>query len=58
MPNYTVYKGKFLCHICKIEVLSLRLYADTKEITWMCKDKHLSKVNLGRRKKSDFEREE
>ena len=58
MPNYTVYKGKFLCHTCKIEVLSLRLYADTKEITWMCKDKHLSKVNLGRRKKSDFEREE
>jgi hypothetical protein len=58
MANYTVYKGKFLCHDCKMEVFSLRLYPETKEITWMCKEKHLSKVNLGRRKKSDFEREE
>jgi hypothetical protein len=58
MPNYTVYHGKFLCHECKAEVGSLRLYAETKEMTWMCKDKHLSKVNLGRRKKKDFDGEE
>jgi hypothetical protein len=47
-----------LCHECKAEVTSLRLYAETKEMTWMCKDKHLSKVNLGRRKKKDFDGEE
>jgi hypothetical protein len=47
-----------LCHECKAEVGSLRLYAETKEMTWMCKDKHLSKVNLGRRKKKDFDGEE
>ena len=58
MPNYTVYHGKFLCHTCKIEVATLRLYPETKEMTWMCRDKHLSKVNLGRRKKKDFDGEE
>lgn len=58
MASYTVYNGKFVCHQCKAEVTSLRLYAETKEMTWMCKDKHLSRVNLGRRKKKDFDGEE
>jgi hypothetical protein len=58
MPKYTVYHGKFVCHTCKVEVTSLRLYPEIKEMTWMCKDKHLSKVNLGKRKKSDFDGEE
>jgi len=58
MSKYTVYHGQFACHTCKIEVTSLRLYPETKEMTWVCKDKHLSKVNLGRRKKADFDREE
>jgi hypothetical protein len=58
MANFTVYQGTFLCHTCKVEVKTLRLYAETKEMTWMCKDKHLSKVNLGKRKKSDFDGEE
>jgi hypothetical protein len=58
MPSYTVYHGKFICHECKAEVTSLRLYAETKEATWMCKEKHLSKVSFNKRKKRDFEREE
>ena len=58
MPSYTVYHGKFLCHECKAEVTSLRLYAETKEATWMCKEKHLSKVSFNKRRKRDFEREE
>lgn len=58
MPSFTVYHGTFLCHTCKAEVKTLRLYAETKEMTWMCKDKHLSKVNLGKRKKRDFDGEE
>jgi hypothetical protein len=57
MASFTVYQGKFLCQICKVEVGTLRLYADTKEMTWMCKDKHISRVGLGKRKKSDFDRE-
>jgi hypothetical protein len=58
MASYTVYHGKFICHECKTEVTSLRLYAETKEMTWMCKDKHLSKVSLAKRKKKDFDGEE
>lgn len=58
MASYTIYRGKFICQVCKEEVGTLRLYADTKEVTWMCKDKHLSKVSFGKRKRSDFEREE
>lgn len=58
MGRYTVYKGEFNCHICKVTVFSLRLYPETQEATWMCKDKHLSKVSFARRKKKDFDREE
>jgi hypothetical protein len=58
MPSYTIYEGKFNCQVCKVEVRTLRLYAEIKEATWMCKEKHLSKVYFGKRKKSDFEREE
>jgi hypothetical protein len=58
MASYTVYKGKFLCQTCKLEVNTLRMYAETKEVTWMCKDKHLSKVSFARKKKADYEREE
>lgn len=58
MAKYNLYQGKFPCHVCKAEVTSLRFYADTKEATWMCKDKHLSKVNLNTKKtKKDYERE-
>lgn len=56
MASYTVYSGKFVCHTCKMEVPTLRLYADTKEATWMCKEKHLSKVSFAKRKKKDYER--
>ena len=57
MASYTVYPGVFLCQECKMEVRSLRLYAETKTMTWMCKDKHISTINLGKRKKSDFDGE-
>jgi hypothetical protein len=56
MSKYTVYNGKFPCHTCKDLVLSLRLYSETKEMTWMCKEGHMSTVNLNtRRSKKDFE---
>jgi hypothetical protein len=57
MAKYTVYNGKFPCHTCKIEVTSLRSYPDTKELTWMCKNGHISKVSLATKKKKDYERE-
>lgn len=58
MSRYTVYKGEFLCHECKVLVYSLRLYPETQEATWMCKEKHLSSVSFARKKKKDYEREE
>jgi len=58
MPSFTVYYGKFICHECKAEVKTLRLYAETKEMTWMCKDKHLSRVKFGKQKWKGNDREE
>jgi len=58
MASYTVYSGQWPCHTRKTVVLTLRCYAETKTLTWMCKDKHLTTVYLGKRKKSDFEDKE
>lgn len=58
MANYTVYYGKFICHTCKTEVSTLRCYAETQTLTWMCKEKHLTEVYLGKRKKKHFDGEE
>lgn len=57
MARYTVYPGKFPCHTCKVEVTSLRLYPEIKEMTWMCKEGHISKVSMASKKKKDYERE-
>jgi len=58
MANYSVYNGTFICHECKAEVKSLRLYAETKTATWMCSEKHISKVSFSTKRKRDYEREE
>jgi hypothetical protein len=56
MAKYTIYPGKFPCHTCKVEVKTVRVYPETKEITWMCPEKHVSTVNLNTKKKAkDFE---
>jgi hypothetical protein len=56
MAKYTIYTGKFLCHTCKVEVKTLRSYPETKELTWMCPEKHLSLVNLSTKKsRKDYE---
>jgi hypothetical protein len=51
MAKYSVYNGLFKCQECGIQVLSLRLYPEQKELTWMCEQKHVSKVDLNSRKK-------
>jgi hypothetical protein len=59
MSRYNIYPGKFKCQTCGSEVGSLRSYPDLKKLTWMCKDKHVSVVNLNTKKtKKDYEREE
>lgn len=58
MANYSVYPGKFVCHTCKAIVPTLRLYPETKTATWMCAEKHISKVSFLTKRKKDYEREE
>lgn len=59
MAKYSVYHGKFKCQKCGKDVNSLRSYPETKELTWMCQDKHMSLVSLNTKKtKKDYEREE
>lgn len=56
--RYSIYQGKFPCHTCKQVVTSLRHYVETSELTWVCSEKHLSKVSLKSKKtKKDYERE-
>ena len=58
MAKYNVYPGKFVCHTCHAEVPTIRSYPELKKLTWMCKDKHLSEVDLNTKKsKRDYERE-
>jgi hypothetical protein len=56
MGKYNIYPGTFVCHTCKVEVKSLRLYAADKLMTWMCPEKHLSQVDLSTKKtRKDYE---
>jgi len=54
--NFTVYTGKWPCKTCQEIVKILRLYAETGDATWMCSQKHISKVNLipSKKRKKDF----
>lgn len=57
--NFTVFSGKFICKECNKEVLSARLWSESGDVSWMCSDKHLSKVSLipQKKKKKDFKNE-
>lgn len=56
MAKYNVYPGQFVCQVCGADVPTIRSYPTEKLLTWMCKDKHLSEVNLQTKKsKSDYE---
>jgi hypothetical protein len=58
--RFSTYPGKFPCKQCEEEVKSLRLWIETGDATWMCSNKHLSRVQLIPKKKTkkDYEREE
>lgn len=56
--RYSIYQGKFPCHTCQEQVLSLRFYSDEKLATWLCSKKHLTEVSFNAKKnKRDHERE-
>lgn len=56
MARYNVYPGEYVCHTCQDKVPTVRSYPDEKRLTWMCKNKHLTEVNLSTKKsKKDYE---
>ena len=57
--DFKVFPGKFPCKKCNAEVTSLRLWTASGDATWMCEQKHMSKVSLipQKKKKSDYEDE-
>lgn len=58
MPNpFSTYNGKFYCQKCNEEVLICRLWSETRDVTWMCSKKHISKVSLVPKNKKDYENE-
>jgi hypothetical protein len=54
--DFKTFEGKFLCKKCSIEVNVLRLWSESGDATWMCDNKHLSRVGLipQKKKKKDF----
>jgi cell division inhibitor SulA len=46
MRRYLEIPGSFNCHTCKLIVKNLRFYRSSLDITWLCENRHLSKVNL------------
>lgn len=54
--KFRIFSGEFVCQVCKEEVKSLRLWLETANLTWMCTQKHISRVPLILTKK-DYERE-
>jgi hypothetical protein len=53
--KFKIFSGKFPCKKCNEEVTSLRLWTESADLTWMCSEKHLSRVPLIMTRK-DFER--
>jgi hypothetical protein len=53
--KFKVFPGKFTCKKCNEEVNVLRLWLETADVTWMCSQKHISKVPLILTRK-DYER--
>lgn len=46
MNKFTIYHGKFICHHCKTTVEKARFWRESYDLTWMCSNNHISKVNL------------
>lgn len=57
--RYGIIEGKFFCGTCENTASTARLYYDSKKLSWLCIEKHLTEVMLQPEKKSkkDYERE-
>ena len=57
MGKYDVLKGEFICHTCKAITYSMRWYYQDKIMSWMCPEKHVSEVDLNKKRKVSNDRE-
>lgn len=48
---FSVIKGTFVCQKCHEEVDNMRIWHNTLDLTWQCSRKHVSKVNIAKKKK-------
>jgi hypothetical protein len=55
-PKFSTYPGKWPCKTCQEIVITLRYWRETGDATWMCSQKHISKVGLVplKKKKRDY----
>ena len=55
-PKFSTYPGKWPCKTCQEIVITLRYWRETGDATWMCSQKHISKVTLipPKKRKKDF----
>ena len=52
--KFIVFTGSFLCQKCNENVKTCRLWHETKDVTWMCEKKHISKVSMISKTKKDY----
>lgn len=50
--QFTHIPGIFSCQKCGEEVKTMRLWFNTLDLTWQCSKKHMSKVNIAKKKKA------
>ena len=55
--KFKSFTGKFTCQKCNELADVCRFWFETKDVTWMCTKKHISKVNLIPKTKRDYENE-
>ena len=51
--------GQFICQKCKEDLIAARFWYDSGDVTWICSNKHISRVELlpKKKKKKDFDNE-
>ena len=55
--RFSIFNGQFYCQKCNEIVDTSRLWTETKDVTWMCSKKHISKVSMISKTKKDYDSE-
>ena len=55
--RFSTFTGQFYCQKCNEVVDTCRLWNETKDVTWMCSKKHMSKISMIPKTKKDYDNE-